>query len=333
MNAIATANTVSIFDEGKKPRVDMINPDPFAEVRLSRILHNGQATDKYLIEQLDESNEWQPIPGVGTTHSENYVLVPNQRVHDLMAGVIDRVRDGVAGSNKSIEFQPLSHSPLLWNGKAYSERWFTEDLSISPKVGGRIMLGIEARNSYDNSSKVSVAFYAMSMQCANQFRSSHLFGTPFVVSHIGRDGDLMDNVEDVCRKVEGSAARFLSLAPELDRLCDARLETLDDYYKFLDKCESTTGLSINDKKLRQEIMGVGATSKVKDLVNPTAFYGARGSLWSLLNAYSAIETHEGSGFSGAGKIERFMDFCVREAREMVPAEAGSAEPETIEPAF
>ena len=319
MAVIAPERTSIFVDDNKKPRGfdAMINPDPFADVRMSRIFHNNQATDKFLIEQIDEEGAWKPIPGAGTTHGETYILVKNQQVHNLMNEVINRVRDR---SEKPIEFVPLTSpagsksGPLTWTGKAFSERWFTKDIAISPKVGGKLMLGIEARNSYDNSSKVSVAFYAMAMQCANQFHSSNLFGTPFVVSHFGQGGDLMDNVGEIMDGITWSASHFLEILPSIDRLCDCRLRTVEKYYKFLDKCEKETGLSLNDKKLRQEICGNGTTAKVKDLVNPGAYYGAPDSLWSLANAFSAIETHENPGLGGIGKIERFFDFCLRESR-------------------
>lgn len=309
------ANTVeSIFNDTKKKRTynAMINQDPFAEVRMSRIYHNGDATDKFLIEQMDEENNWRPIPGVTTTHSADYILVSNQKVHDLMNSVINKIKDS---ADNKITFEPLGHNPLIWSGKAYSERWYTKDISISPKIGGKIMLGIEARNSYDNSSKVAISFYGMSVTCANQFCSSNLFGTPFVISHFAKDGSLDESFDDVYNKIEWSASNFINISPKIDRLCDCRLNTIEKYYDFMNRCEEVTGLSLNDKKIRMEVLGKGATSKVKDLINPTAFYGAKDSLWSILNAYTAIETHENPGLSAMSKIERFMDFCIRESEK------------------
>lgn len=291
---------------------EMVNEDPFCPVRLSRFMNGDKPTDKVFVELQAEDGTWKDPQGTAIVHGEGYQLITNQAMHDLMGSVIS-----VLTEKDDMVFQPLSPRNLLWNGKAFIERWYCPSIKIDTPVGGQVMMGIEARNSYDKSSRAQLGFYAMHVTCHNQFHSRNLFGEPFSVRHVNSDGSLTEDVDGAVEKVVTMAQNFGRITTRIKGLCDAHLATVDQYYDFLNRCEATTGLVLDDKRIRKELCGIGTTSKVEGLDVDYAQYGGKDSLWGLVNAYSAISTHESSSFGAADKCARFVDFAIDEVDRML----------------
>ena len=301
----------------KKDIAEMVNRDPFAPVRLTQFMDNGVPTDKVYIQiQKEDDQGWAVPTGTAIVHGKDYRLISNQQMHDMMMSVIDEVK-----RDNGVEFEPLPSpgsmaSSLVWNGKAYRERWFSRDVKVKTPAGGEVMLGIECRNSYDKTSRAQLAFFAMHCVCQNQFHSRNLFGTPFSTAHVGADGEL-EELDAAVKMVAAEAANFGKILPKIENLCNAHLFTMNDYLDFLDDCEAKTGLVVNDAKLRKELRGDGCTKLIKGLNVDYSQYGDRDSLWALTNAFTALTTHELPGITGAEKSARFVDFAIDFAEKLV----------------
>lgn len=292
-------------------RFEGVNEDPFAEVQLKQIFNNGRATDKWLTEMRDPEGEWRELAGTGTVHSENYRLVSNKQVHDLMTAALERMK------GDSITFEPIQKltgstmSPILWTGKRFSERWYTRDISVQPKDGGKVFLGVEAANSYDGDCKVKIAFYGLHCRCNNQYVSNNLLGQPFTLPHTMASPDMDENIDEVIRTVATKAAAFGAIVSNLDRLCDWKFDNTMQWMDFLNNCEERTGLVLNDRKIRLELAGHGITSQIPELgLSEGQFYADPHSMYGLLQAVSAVNTHDCPGLGGADKTSRFLDFAI-----------------------
>ena len=297
-------------EEKTNKRFDGVNTDPFAEVQLKQIFNNGRATDKWLTEMRDEQGEWRELAGTGTVHSENYRLVSNRQVHDLMTAAISKV----AGSG--VEFNPIpafpgsTTGPVNWTGKRFVERWYTKDVAIQPNDGGQVFLGVEARNSYDGDCKVKIGFFSMHVVCNNQFTSNHLLGQPFTLPHTTAVPDLDENIDEVIRIVASKAATFGQTLGSINKLCDFKFSSPMHRDEFLNECELKTGLVFNDRKIRLELAGRGITSQIPELNLGNKFYADPTSMYGLLQAVSAVNTHDCPGLGGAEKTSRFLDFAI-----------------------
>lgn len=295
---------------------DIVNRDPFAPVRLATFMDSGRPTDKVYIQIQDEDGGWAVPTGTAVVHGSGYRLISNQAMHDMMSSVVKGVEEA-----HGFKFQPLhsygaNSQSILWNGRSYCERWYTDDVNITTPQGSKVSLGIEARNSYDRSSCAQLGFFAMHVTCQNQFHSRNLFGHPFKVTHVGKSGELDEDIADAIASVTDEAANFGRILPKINSLSSAHLFTMQEYLDFFDECEKRTGLVINDVKIRRELHGEGPTSKVKGLNVDYSSYGDHDSLWAIVNAFTAVTTHDTPGMYGADKSARFVDFAIEYAEKI-----------------
>ena len=195
-------------------KTEIVNRDPFCDVRLENIMHGGHKTDKFLIALQDPETptEFREIPGVGTVHSADYTLVSNKQVHDMANQVI---------VDSGMTFDPVpswgeGHSAnLFWNGRRFSEKWFCKDTAVAVPGGSSMMLGMEVTNSYDGSAKVGLAFFAMHVACSNQFYSHNMMGQPFEFPHVNRGGTLEEDIGVAMQQIQEKASSFGKIAPNL----------------------------------------------------------------------------------------------------------------------
>lgn len=291
----------------------VINKDPFAPVRLTRIVDNrGRATDKFMVElQAEDSEDWINIPGVGAVHSSKYRLVSNRTVHDMGQKVMQKT---------GLEFEPLpgmkgqKAAALTWNGRSYVERWYTKGVKVMSPQGTEIMLGLEVRNSYDDACKVGLAFFAMHTVCQNQFHSGKLLGEPFQFGHIGDSGELDGDFESAIGALEDKATNFARIVPHLNALMEAKVEGLNEFLELRDRMNAITGVTLRDRELMDELSGHGITGKLGiTRADGTRPYGDPSTLWAIMNACTAITTHAVGGLRGSDQASRVTDFLLREA--------------------
>lgn len=291
------------------PKSEIVNTDPFCEVRLDQIEHAGRKTDKYMITMFDpELNGFREIPGVGTVHSGDYRLVTNKQVHDMAVKVMDDTRMtfkpvpgfGAAGHSKSLD----------WTGRRFSEKWFCEDTALSIPGGSSMMLGLEVTNSYDGSAKVGLAFFAMHVACSNQFYSNLMMGRPFEFPHVNRGGELNEDINAAMSEIQNRAAGFAKIGPNMKALQGAHVASFDGFLSLRKELAVTTGVEIRDKPLLDELSGQGITTelKLKDVR-----YNDPSSYWDISNAYTAVTTHVVGGHRGSEQSQRVVDFLLKAA--------------------
>ena len=289
----------------------LINPDPFCEVRLQQIEHKGKLTDKHMIEIMDaKTGEYTEIPGVSTVHSAGYNLVTNKQVHELALGVINQI---------GMPFEPIrtfssGHSkPVFWNTKRFSEKWYSPAVAFDEPVGGsKMMLGMEVTNSYDGSSKVGLAFFAIRLACSNQFYSSHLLGKPFEFSHLSDGGDIAGDILGATHELENKAAAFARLAPMMKLMADTHVTSFQDFLQLRKDLQASTGTEFRDKQILNELTGCGITKECG--INST--YEDPSSFWSIANAYTAVTTHGIDGPRGSDVSGRVVDWMVGRAQAL-----------------
>lgn len=278
----------------------MINPDPYAEVRMQRIEHNGKPTDKFLVEMADPEGNFQPMPGVNAVHGEDYTLVPNTQVNEMVGDVLTRT---------GREFKPIptfggGHSkPTFWDGKRWSQKWYCADIaeSLPTGRGTAIALGVEALNSYDGSHNVGIRFFAMHVLCANQFYGSNMLGN-FVFRHMSRDAGirLQDNVDDALQLIRQQADRFMQVVPQFSALVAQHVDGFAGFLNLRDTLNADGWRTSRDPDVLDELHGRGITNELgiqQMCVEPTC-------LWNILNAYTAVSTHKIGGLNGSSASER-----------------------------
>jgi len=284
----------------------MVNTDPFANVRLRNIENNGRATDKFMVEMEDESGEFREIPGTGTVHSGDYKLVNNQEVYSTAQEIL---------TDSGLKFKPVptfngGHSrPTVWNGRRFSAKWYVEDAAVEAPDGSNVMLGIEATNSYDGSSKVGFSFFAMRLVCSNQFYSRNMLGKPFVFPHINRGGDLDEDIKIGLAQLKVQAGSFAKVLPKLKALQETRCESFNDFLQLRSGVLGL-GFDMRDKHFLNELSGRGITQELgmKDVT-----YTDPSSYWSIANAATAVTTHLVGGYRGPNQSTRVVDYLLDQA--------------------
>lgn len=299
-------------DEDVEARADveMLNPDPYCPVRMTQILDTrGHATDKFMTELQTPEQAWRPIPGVRTVHGAGYRLVTNAQVRDM-------AHEAMAATGLAFEQVPSwggGHSQgIIWNGKYYLERWYSKDVKVKSPLGHDVMLGLEVRNSYDDSCKVGMAFFAMHCACSNQFFSKQMFGAPFSFSHIGDTGELDGSYAETLEALNMRAQQFGAVMPHLEMLCNTKFMTMQEFLELRKRMAQKTRVEFRDRQILDELAGDGITKKLGIEVGQA--YGDPDSYWALANAYTAVTTHMVGGLRGQELSQRAMDFLILDAR-------------------
>jgi hypothetical protein len=290
------------------PRKDaLINADPFCEVRLDNVQYGDRATDKFMVAvQEPETEGFVPIPGVGTVHSGDYKLVTNRQVHDMAAQVME---------DTGMTFKPIPtfggghSSPIFWNGRRFSEKWFCEEAAVDVPGGSQMRMGIEVTNSYDGSCKVGLAFFAMHCVCSNQFYGANLMGRPFEFPHVNHGGMLEEDINAAMQQIQSKASDFAKIGPNMQLLGDTRVTSLDDFIELRQRIKTETRAELRDKQLLDELAGQGVSREL-DL---GFAYTDPSSFWNIANAYTAVTTHMVGGPRGADQSGRVTDWLLTEA--------------------
>ena len=286
----------------------IINEDPFCDVEMYSLKDSG-LSNKYVVRLRDQDTEQMvPIDTKGAIHGESYRLVPNSRVNQMTQDVLTRT---------GLDWQPLPKynnskvSDQEWDGKKFAARFFIPDISAQFNDGDidtELMLGVEALNSYDGSYGVSLQFFAMSLTCANQFRSHNLLGG-FNFRHHEKEGQSLEaDMEDASKMLMSQAERFKTILPKVERL---RSSTLQDVYGCGDTMDAFLAMrkSMNkiwrptyDSHLLDELGHRGVTSRMGR--HQTSHCR---NMWGVLNAFTAVATHHIGGFNGANTNRMVTD--------------------------
>jgi hypothetical protein len=293
---------------------DLVNPDPFCDVDLEVLTMGGKESNKAVVRLKDpETNAMVALDTLGAIHNrQSYCLIPNRRLKQAADDVISRC---------GIDFEPLptvgSHGPTLWDGKKYTDRYYSKSISadISDGKGSRLMLGMQVTNSYDGSMSASMEFFVMNIRCANQFHSGHLIAGFNMRHHLKDGNELQIDIDDAASMLQSQASEFSKIIPRFNALTGTPLstlgggDTLQGYLNVRNKLSDVWKPSF-EPQLMDELAGRGVSSRLK--LEPT---GTHQSLWGLLNAYSAVATHHIGGFNGMNINREITDRIL----DMVPA--------------
>ena len=287
----------------------MINPDPFAEVRMVNIENNGRKTDKFFVEMLEpKSGDFKEIPGLGTVHAKGYQLITNKQVHETAINIL---------GDTGLEFTPLkSHGTaskagsITWNGRSFSEKWACPSAAIETDHNSNMMLGFEITNSYDGTAEIGFSFFAIRMLCENQFYGSNIIGMPYMFPHVNRGGTLDQDMAGALNQLRIRAGNFGQMAPKLQLLQNTNVTGLEDFLNVRQQLAASTKVELRDKQVLDELAGCGITRELnmKDVIyqNPSTF-------WNIVNAYAAVTTHQVGGRRGSDQCGRITDWFMTEA--------------------
>jgi hypothetical protein len=297
---------------------DLVNTDPFCDVDLMPL---NETSGKYSVVRLKSEADPEvfiPIESKGAIHGESYRLVPNTQVRQIAEDVLTRT--GMA-------FEPLQvgHDPdatknraIVWDGKKYAQRWFMPEVSMDVNGGDlhRMMLGVQAINSYDGSYKVGLQFFMMACQCLNQFHTGNMLGS-FTFNHFDRgDSTLEHDIEEAIQLIGNQAEMFTKALPKLQWLMAQDDPSMADYLKIRNQLNALrpSWPSAYDPHVLDELSHCGVTSGLN-----LAQTSGTGNLWGLLNAYTAVTTHKVGGFRGAELSRAVTDHFVGMAPKQLAA--------------
>lgn len=280
----------------------IINNDPFCDVELYEL---KELKNKFVVRlKHPETGEMLPIDTKGAIHGPGYRLVTNSRVDQITRDVLTRT---------GMEWLPLpkfgSNSKVTdqeWDGKKFAARYYIPNVNVEvtdvTKEKTKLMLGVEAVNSYDGTYGVALQFFIMSQACSNQFRSRNLLGGFNFRHHEATDTSLEVDLQDASDMLMGQADQFSSILPKIDQLLNTTLEDvfkcdrMDAYLQLRNQlCSADIWKPTYEPHVLDELSNRGVTRRM-GRERQTAHAG---SMWGVLNAYTAVATHHIGGFNGA----------------------------------
>jgi hypothetical protein len=276
----------------------MINEDPFCDVDMQSLEAVG-LPDKYVIRLRDpETQEMVPINTKGAIHGQGYRLVQNSRVDQITRDVLTRTGMDWKALPKYGQSKVTDQE---WDGKKFAQRFYIPEVNIDVNEGEgtKLMLGVEAVNSYDGSYGVALQFFIMSMACSNQFRPGNFLGGFNFRHHEAADQSLEADLRDACDLLEQQAEKFGTIGAKVDRLLNTTLEEAyeeDDRMSGFLAMRNSLGKSWRptyDSHVLDELAHKGVTSKMGRVQTSHT-----DNLWGTLNAYTAVATHHIGGFNG-----------------------------------
>jgi hypothetical protein len=267
--------------------------------------HDGQGSGTFMIRlRSAETGEMTMVSQTSAVHSKGYRLIANSRVNQITQDVLTRT---------GMDWLPLpkygSKSKVTdceWDGKKFAQRFYIPEVNVDVNEGEgtKLMLGVEAVNSYDGSYGVALQFFIMSMACSNQFRPGNFLGGFNFRHHEAADQSLEADLQDASELLMQQAEKFGSIGVKVDRLLNT---TLEEAYEEADRMSgflamrSSLGKSWRpsyDSHVLDELAHQGVTHRMGRIQTSHT-----NNLWGTLNAYTAVATHHIGGFNGV-KVNR-----------------------------
>lgn len=252
---------------------DKVGVSPYAEAWLQPMHVAGIEVPQLAVMVRNDEGE----PKFIASHSTGYQLVHNSVVDQTIADLVTR---------SEYESQHLS---TIWNGKKLIERYILPDVIIG-QDGDLIALGIEGLNSYDGSTQFGVRFFMHRLVCTNGLYADTRLGS-FMFRHIRNGFD----IDDALRELSNGVNRFMQMAPFIVKMQQTPidLDTVINWHKRLRKMSpawptSKTGLVIE---------ALGETDGK--------------TMWDLLNAFTAVTTHNTTPFAGPKLSNNVVDIAYR----------------------
>ena len=182
---------------------------------------------------------------------------------------------------------------------------------VSMDVNGgdlhKMMLGVQAINSYDGAYKFGLQFFMMACECLNQFHTGNLLGG-FTFNHFDRgDSTLEADVDSAIQMIGNQAEMFTKALPKLQWLMAQDDPSMTDFLGIRRQLSSLRPAwpQAYDGAVLDELANHGITKGLN-----MAQTAGTGNLWGILNAYTAVTTHKVGGFRGAELSRAVTDHFV-----------------------
>lgn len=146
--------------------------------------------------------------------SPDYRLVTNRVARDVALDVITRT---------GFDFEERQRA---FSGKVYRQRWTFPQVSIEPRKGDFVQLGIDVINSYDGSTPFGLSFVAMRLVCLNGMVMDFALGG-FRFRHFGANGDWDRELEEAIENISRMADNTQKILPALTRMTQERIGLAD----------------------------------------------------------------------------------------------------------
>lgn len=265
--------------------------DPFASVNLIPMSAEGRTTTRVGL-YLEDSETGQEA--FVTDHSTEYQLLSNELADQLALDALTRADIGtpqrlsalMANNNvKSINLHKRNpkQEDVVWTGKQFFTRYVIEDISfkIDNGTSDNVILGIQAKNSYDGTVAFGIEFFALNMLCFNQFYWGSTLGS-FVFKH-NKGQFSEDQLSDAISMVQLGAEKFLALLSLVEHAQALKFNLLDL-------------ITFQERLLnRKPQWSQGLTGKVIASLP----FEENMNFWQAINAFTEVTTHEVGGTRGA----------------------------------
>lgn len=224
--------------------------DPLMDVALMPIERAGRRLSEQSV-VLDPSRINQDIAIVGP----DYRLVTNRTARDVALDVLER------------SGQRYEEKTCAFSGKAYRQRWIFPDITIEPRVGDFVALGIDVVNSYDKSTPFGLWYIAYRLQCLNGMVLDFKLGG-FRFRHYDGNGN-----RDWQRELDNAVAEISGMSKNIDMILPALRNMLDTVYTLPTFIRDI--LSIDPK-----------ASMVGDVLKNLSAETKTETAWDLYNAFT-----------------------------------------------
>lgn len=114
-------------------------------------------------------------------------------------------------------------------------------------------------------------------------------------------------MSDAFNAIKTQAGNFGRVLPAMRQLGASHCATFDSFLDLRKKLVHDTRLEFRDRSVLDELCGCGITSELK---MPNISYEDPSSHWDILNAYTAVTTHEIGGPRGSDMSQRVTDWFV-----------------------
>jgi hypothetical protein len=236
-------------------REKIITSDPYTDVDLRPVVVDGHEIDKYAAMVKDDDGNWKNV-GI---HSAEYNLIKNEIAENTITDVMSR---------SEYEWEPFKR---LWDGKKFMSAHISRNAiaQVRGNVERSMHLAIMARNSYDGSCAFHIEFFAIAIECSNQFLNRNRFGA-YIMRHTNsNEWDIDDAVENI----SAGGQRLLELAPRFNQMSQTPIDV--NYLKNTRNAEI-----IPDTKWGEVLRNIEDDTE-----------------WGLYNSLTHVASHDIRGFS------------------------------------
>ena len=133
----------------------------------------------------------------------------------------------------------------------------------------------------------------------------------FIFRHTNRDAgiNLTENVDDTLKLIRQQTDKFLQAVPAFRQLTQQHCETLPKFLEMRQDMNQKFWKASRDSDVLDELAGEGVTKQL----GMAQMQKDPDSYWRILNAYTAVSTHQVGGWNGANLSNQATDYIIARA--------------------